>query len=122
MTEEPTIIEYIASLLFYNTGAILSVIGVFGFLLSFIFNRHISQKTLYVVSFTLSFIISYIIYWMPVWIGLSNSDQQTSWAPIFITIGVLFGLAGTFVGLTINISYRELSEKIKKIYKRTKRK
>lgn len=100
MTEIITILKNLLLALLFSAPGIVVLIGVFCFFIAYFMKKYISKYIIFGISFLFSFLASYLIYWAPVWLGLSNSDQHSSWAPIFITIGIIGGLCGTFVGLT----------------------
>jgi hypothetical protein len=112
MTEIITIIGNILLALSFNVYTFTGLIGVLCFFLSYFLKKYIPKYIIVVIGFMFSFLAAYLTYWAPVWIGLSNSDQQSSWAPIFITMVIIGGLSGTFIGLNIKISLKKLFKNI----------
>ena len=108
MTGIMTIMGNIILALLFNAAAIIGLLGVLCFFLSYFLKKHIPKYIIFVITFIFSFLASYLVYWAPVLLGLSNSDQQSSWAPVFITMGIIVGLSGTFIGLNIQISLKKL--------------
>jgi len=100
MTETITMIRNILLSLVFGVPGIILLNGAICFFHSCFLKKHISKYIIFGISLIFSFLFSYLIYWSPVWFGLSHSDQNSSWAPIYITVGIIGGLCGTFVGLT----------------------
>lgn len=107
MAEIITTIENILYALLFNVYTIAGLIGVLCFFLSCFLKKYIPKYIIFVIGFIFSFLASYLIYWAPVWLGLSNSDQHSSWAPIFITFVIIGGLCGTFIGFTYKKSKKK---------------
>jgi len=97
-----------------NSGMIFMTIFGSCFLFSLFFQKRIRKSILFGICFVFSFIFSFLIYWAPVWLGLSNSDQYSSWAPIFITVGVFQGFTGALFAILISAVFKGIYSKIKK--------